>query len=132
MKKIYLAALTLMGISPLTATAQEKVDMFNPEKNSVTSQSIAPDARAGGMGDVGVATDPDVASQFWNPAKYPLQYHALVCRSTTHHGCASLLATSTLPTLWATTALATIRLCRVRCATSHLVRCSTAIHPILR
>ena len=71
MKKIYLAALTLMGISPLTATAQEKKDMFNPEKNSVTSQSIAPDARAGGMGDVGAATDPDVASQFWNPAKYP-------------------------------------------------------------
>lgn len=71
MKKLYLAALTLMGISPLTATAQEKVDMFNPEKNSVTSQSIAPDARAGGMGDVGAATDPDVASQFWNPAKYP-------------------------------------------------------------
>ena len=71
MKKIYLAALTLMGISPLTATAQEMVDMFNPEKNSVTSQSIAPDARAGGMGDVGAATDPDVASQFWNPAKYP-------------------------------------------------------------
>ena len=71
MKKIYLAALALMGISPLTATAQEKVDMFNPEKNSVTSQSIAPDARAGGMGDVGAATDPDVASQYWNPAKYP-------------------------------------------------------------
>ena len=71
MKKIYLAALALMGISPITATAQEKVDMFNPEKNSVTSQSIAPDARAGGMGDVGAATDPDVASQYWNPAKYP-------------------------------------------------------------
>ncbi len=71
MKKIHLAALALMGISPITATAQEKVDMFNPEKNSVTSQSIAPDARAGGMGDVGAATDPDVASQFWNPAKYP-------------------------------------------------------------
>ncbi len=71
MKNIYLAALALMGISPLTATAQEKKDMFNPEKNSVTSQSIAPDARAGGMGDVGVATDPDVASQYWNPAKYP-------------------------------------------------------------
>ena len=71
MKNIYLAALALMGISPLTATAQEKKDMFNPEKNSVTSQSIAPDARAGGMGDVGVATDPDVASQYWNPAKFP-------------------------------------------------------------
>ena len=31
---------------------------------------IAPDARAGGMGDVGVATSPDVYSLFWNPAKY--------------------------------------------------------------
>lgn len=35
------------------------------------SQTIAPDARAAGMGDVGAATDPDVTSQFWNPAKYP-------------------------------------------------------------
>ncbi len=45
--------------------------MFNPINTSVTSQTIAPDARAAGMGDVGAATDPDVASQFWNPAKYP-------------------------------------------------------------
>ena len=45
--------------------------MFNPVRNSVTSQTIAPDARAAGMGDVGVATDPDVNSQYWNPAKYP-------------------------------------------------------------
>ena len=45
--------------------------MFNPVNTSVTSQSIAPDARAAGMGDVGAATDPDVNSQYWNPAKYP-------------------------------------------------------------
>lgn len=32
---------------------------------------IAPDARAGGMGDQGVATSPDQFSQFWNAAKYP-------------------------------------------------------------
>jgi len=32
--------------------------------------SIAPDSRAGGMGDAGVATSPDVYSQHWNPAKY--------------------------------------------------------------
>jgi Type IX secretion system protein PorV len=31
--------------------------------------SIAPDARAAGMGDVGAATTPDAASTFWNPAK---------------------------------------------------------------
>ena len=31
---------------------------------------IASDARAAGMGDMGVATSPDVYSQQWNPAKY--------------------------------------------------------------
>lgn len=31
---------------------------------------VSPDARAGGMGDQGVATSADVFSQFWNPAKY--------------------------------------------------------------
>ena len=45
--------------------------MFNPVEHAVISQTIAPDARAAGMGDVGVATDPDVNSQYWNPAKYP-------------------------------------------------------------
>ena len=55
----------------LPLAAQEKQDMFRPETSSVTSQSIAPDARAAGMGDVGAATDPDVVSQYWNPAKYP-------------------------------------------------------------
>ena len=54
-----------------TVSAQDKKDMFNPVNTSVTSQTIAPDARAAGMGDVGAATDPDVNSQFWNPAKYP-------------------------------------------------------------
>ena len=51
--------------------AQDKKNMFNPVNTSVTSQTIAPDARAAGMGDVGVATDADVNSQYWNPAKYP-------------------------------------------------------------
>ena len=31
---------------------------------------IAPDSRAGGMGDAGVASTPDVNSMHWNPAKY--------------------------------------------------------------
>lgn len=62
--------LLLLGLS-LSARAQDKQNMFNPVNTSVTSQTIAPDARAAGMGDVGVATDPDVNSQYWNPAKYP-------------------------------------------------------------
>ena len=45
--------------------------MFNPVEHAVISQTIAPDARAAGTGDVGAATDPDVNSQYWNPAKYP-------------------------------------------------------------
>ncbi len=65
-----LAALLLVVVSS-GVSAQEKTDIFNPERNSVTSQTIAPDARAAGMGDVGAATDPDVNSQYWNPAKYP-------------------------------------------------------------
>lgn len=54
-----------------SVSAQDKKDMFNPVNASVTSQTIAPDARAAGMGDVGVATEADANSQYWNPAKYP-------------------------------------------------------------
>ena len=56
---------------PMKMAAQDKANMFNPINASVTSQTIAPDARSAGMGDVGAATDPDVVSQYWNPAKYP-------------------------------------------------------------
>ena len=48
-----------------------KTTTFNPVEFAVISQTIAPDARAAGMGDVGAATDPDVNSQYWNLAKYP-------------------------------------------------------------
>ena len=61
----------LLVAASSTVSAQDKKDMFNPVNTWVTSQTIAPDARAAGMGDVGAATDPDVNSQFWNPAKYP-------------------------------------------------------------
>ena len=48
-----------------------KEKLFHPANYAVISQTIAPDARGGGLGDVGAATDPDVNSQYWNPAKYP-------------------------------------------------------------
>lgn len=66
--------LTILALAVLvstTVTAQDKRNMFNPVNTSVTSQTIAPDARSAGMGDVGAATNPDVNSQYWNPAKYP-------------------------------------------------------------
>ncbi len=72
MNKTYkILSLFLLTLVASAAMAQDKKDIFNPVNHAVTSQMIAPDARAAGMGDVGVATDPDVNSQFWNPAKYP-------------------------------------------------------------
>lgn len=69
MKKIL--SIIIILLSCIAVKAQDKTNIFNPVNSAVTSQTIAPDARSAGMGDVGVATDPDAASQFWNPAKYP-------------------------------------------------------------
>ena len=63
MKKILFAALAVSLFS-LSAMAT------NPVITAMPSLSIAPDARAAGMGDVGVATGADLNSQHWNPAKY--------------------------------------------------------------
>ncbi len=77
MKRIFVLTLSA-GIS-LTAAAQvntEKAEAnpYNPLNPAMMSLGIAPDARGGGMGDVGAATDPDEVSQFWNPAKYAFAY----------------------------------------------------------
>ena len=71
-KKILSLAFGCTAIA-LTANAQKSKDWndLNPVHYAVTSLAIAPDARAAGLGDVGAATDPDVNSQYWNPAKYP-------------------------------------------------------------
>ena len=63
-------ALWLLAVGSAKAD-DEKLTSFNPVEHAVISQTIAPDARAAGMGDVGAATDPDVNSQYWNLAKYP-------------------------------------------------------------
>ena len=68
MKRIATITLLLLAVA-VSANAQK--GMFNPVYTGVTSLSIAPDSRAGALGDVGVATDADVNSQYWNPAKYP-------------------------------------------------------------
>ena len=67
-----LLTLGLFALMPFKAAADDyKTTTFNPVDHAVISQTIAPDARAAGMGDVGCATDPDVNSQYWNLAKYP-------------------------------------------------------------
>jgi hypothetical protein len=43
---------------------------LNAIQTVVPFLTIAPDSRAGAMGDAGVATSPDVYSMHWNPAKF--------------------------------------------------------------
>lgn len=76
MKKVILlvAVILLCGIQMKQAMAQTQPKTSTTGANVITTGvpflTIAPDSRAGAMGDAGVATTPDVNSQHWNPAKY--------------------------------------------------------------
>lgn len=63
-KKLFLGL--SIGIGSL-AMAQST----NPVLTGAPFLRISPDARAGGLGDQGVATSADAFSQFWNASKYP-------------------------------------------------------------
>ena len=56
-------------ISALSVNAQ--TNSINVVTTAVPFLRISPDARSGGMGDVGIATTPDANSSFWNQAKIP-------------------------------------------------------------
>ena len=71
MNKVKILLIAMLMATAANGWAQDGKSQFNPIDHAVISQTIAPDARAAGMGDVGAATDPDVNSQYWNPAKYP-------------------------------------------------------------
>ena len=72
MKKIVISLAALLCTMSMSAQAVD--DTMNPLITSMPSVSIAPDGRAAGMGDVGVATEADFNSQYWNPAKYAYMY----------------------------------------------------------
>ena len=70
MKKVFLS-LAAVAFLAVSAQAAKTVDeTMNPLITAMPSLSIAPDARSAGMGDIGVATDADLNSFHWNPAKY--------------------------------------------------------------
>ena len=52
--KLVIASVLLMSAQAIHA----QKEVFNPVYTGVTSLSIAPDSRAGALGDVGCATDP--------------------------------------------------------------------------
>lgn len=65
------AALFTIIILSGIAIANAQDGSINVVTSAVPFLRISPDARAGGMGDVGVATLPDANSSFWNQAKIP-------------------------------------------------------------
>jgi hypothetical protein len=67
MKKTITIVFTLAGI---LCGSTDLFSQLNAIQTVVPFLTIAPDSRAGAMGDAGVATPPDVFSQHWNPAKF--------------------------------------------------------------
>ncbi|MEO7119822.1 MAG: type IX secretion system outer membrane channel protein PorV [Ginsengibacter sp.] len=66
-----LTALVLLVGGAFVVNGQSNTNSINVVTTAVPFLRISPDARAGGMGDVGIATLPDANSSFWNQAKYP-------------------------------------------------------------
>ena len=55
----------------LVSSSQAQTESINIISTAVPFLRISPDARAGGMGDLGLATSPDANAPFWNLAKVP-------------------------------------------------------------
>jgi len=72
MKKTAIVLLFLLSVLSVNTEllSQESTGELNAIQTVVPFLTIAPDSRAGGMGDAGVATSPDVYSMHWNPAKF--------------------------------------------------------------
>lgn len=66
-KKLFLG----LGLGIGVAGFAQNLGDIRPVLTGAPFLRISPDARAGGMGDQGVATTSDAFSQFWNAAKYP-------------------------------------------------------------
>lgn len=73
-KATFLVLTTLFTLTFAHAQVINPNQLNGKELNTITTAvpflNIAPDSRAGGMGDMGCATSPDVNSQAYNPAKY--------------------------------------------------------------
>src|ERR1035437_4886284 len=69
-EKIALVVLLIALSGNTILFSQQSSGQLNAIQTVVPFLTIAPDSRAGAMGDAGVATSPDVYSNQWNPSKY--------------------------------------------------------------
>ncbi|MCA1746510.1 MAG: PorV/PorQ family protein, partial [Bacteroidales bacterium] len=74
---IHIAGLFLLLFSLVSTSQAQKIsirELKGGDLNSISTAvpfiTIAPDSRSGAMGDVGIASKPDLNSQHWNVAKY--------------------------------------------------------------
>jgi len=68
---------TLWGGVPKSTTTDVLGDKLNTITTAVPFLLVAPDSRAGAMGDAGVSSTPDANSMHWNPAKYAFSEKAM-------------------------------------------------------
>lgn len=68
-KALNISIILLLFTFTLPLTAQSD-NTYNVIQTVVPFLTIAPDSRAGALGDVGAATSPDLYSMHWNPSKY--------------------------------------------------------------
>src|SRR5579871_5168034 len=72
MKRLTFRLTALLMIFSASANfVKAQTNGLNVVTTAVPFLRISPDARAGGMGDLGVATSPDASSGFYNLAKTP-------------------------------------------------------------
>src|SRR3954470_1748933 len=71
MKNATLKLAALAFVTGCASTVFSQANRINVVTSAVPFLRISPDARSGGMGDVGIATSPDANSAFWNLAKTP-------------------------------------------------------------
>lgn len=69
-KRVPLVLLIIALTGKTILYSQQSSGELNAIQTVVPFLTIAPDSRAGAMGDAGVATSPDVYSMHWNPAKF--------------------------------------------------------------
>ncbi len=71
MRKVSALLVSIFMIFASTQIIAQTANRINVVTTAVPMLRISPDARAGGMGDLGIATSPDANSSFWNQSKIP-------------------------------------------------------------
>ena len=68
--KLFIIVVSILIFAQSVSAQEIRTRTINSVYTAVPFLTIAPDSRAAAMGDVGVATSPDVNSLHWNAAKY--------------------------------------------------------------